>query len=162
MTNDFTAIDAVILEDQLRYLDPSLWPKSNAYKEYPGQGTSSYWKCYTRQLCRILALLNAETAQENAETYATHGMLTALQLAYPEYDFSGEYVAIRKELLHHFSGLDVLRHPDAGSICSLLLHAYDPKKDTFRGKFGSWKPQSVEKLTESLIKWMEEIREGYI
>jgi len=90
------------------------------------------------------------------------GMLTVLQLAYPEYDFSGEYVAIREELLHHFSGLDVLRHSDAGSICSLRLPAYDPKKDTFKRKFGNWKPQSVEKLTESMIKWIEETREGYI
>lgn len=149
------AIDARIYEHQLRRLNRALWPKSNAFKYCPGPGYAACWIAYTRELWKILALLNPEGAEKNAETYATHNTLKVLQLMYPEYGFSGEYVTFRDELLHHFSGLDILRHPDAGSIRSLKVPAHDPKKDTFRRIFGNWVPGSIETLVEELIKWIE-------
>lgn len=90
-------------------------------------------------------------AEDDAETWALYTVSRAALLVYPEYHFNilqCRSVKRRKQLLHHCSAFDCLRHPSAGSICD--LPDYRPAKDFWATSGGKKRAKNVKELLEMI------------
>ncbi|KAK5099236.1 hypothetical protein LTS08_005816 [Lithohypha guttulata] len=83
---------------------------------------------HTQTILGCCGLAGDENALLNPESWTIYAAAKLLTDAYPEFDFSGLHIVRRLTLLHHFSGYDVFRHGDHGSVWD--LPGYDSSKDT--------------------------------